>query len=334
MNFKKGLVSCTIFAFLLTTPVLAKTEEVLITGKGIGITLNSEGAMVTETAQIENEHNQSVSPAKDGGIKKGDVITQAGGEKIKSVSDLQNVLQKNKGETIFVKVNRGGAELTLKLKPVLSYDGQYRLGIWTKDAAAGIGTLTYYDPKTKNFGALGHGITDSQTGALIEIDGGEVLNSTIVSLKKGEKGKPGELNGIFGENEKPIGTVEKNTPCGIFGEMTLPETENAQSIKVGSREDVRVGKAYILANVTGTKTEKFEIEISRIPSWTGDLTKGMVIEITDDKLLSKTGGIVRGMSGSPIVQSGRLVGAVTHVFVNDPTKGYGIFIEDMMSYGA
>ena len=258
MKFKKTLSFCAVFAMLLTTPALAKTKEVLITGRGIGITLNSRGAMVSQTAVIDDDKNNSVSPAKDGGIKKGDVIVMAGGEEVKSVSDLQKILQKTKGKDILIKVNRGGADITLKLKPVLSYDGQYRLGLWVKDAAAGIGTLTYYNPETKEFGALGHGITDSATGSLIDASGGEVLSSTIVSLEKGEKGKPGELNGVFGEDSSPIGTVSKNTPCGIFGEMTLPETQNAQSIKVGEKKDVRIGKAYILANVEGEKTEKFE----------------------------------------------------------------------------
>ncbi len=333
MKFKKSLSFCAVFAMLLTTPVLAQTKEVLITGRGIGITLNSRGAIVSQTAQIDDSENNPASPAKDGGIEKGDIIVMADGEEVTSVTDLQKILQKSKGKEIFVKVNRGGAIITLKLKPVLSHDGEYRLGLWVKDSSAGIGTMTYYDPETNDFGALGHGITDSVSGALVEIDGGEVLSSHIVSLEKGEKGKPGELNGVLGEDSEKIGTVSKNTSCGVFGKMNLPENEidKAQSIKVGKREDVRLGKAYILANVEDNKTEKFEIEISRIPAFTGDLTKGMEIKITDKKLIDKTGGIVRGMSGSPIVQSGRLIGAVTHVFINDPTRGYGIFIEDMFN---
>ncbi len=333
MQFKKVLFSVTATALLLTTPVLAKPNQVLITGQGIGITLNSEGAMVTETAQIETKDNKILSPAESGGIKKGDVITEINGKKIKSVDDLHTALSDIKDKAVMAKVVRGDAEIPLKLNPVLASDGKYRLGVWAKDAATGIGTLTYYEPESGSFGALGHGITDSISGKLIGIEDGKVSKATIVALKKGEKGAPGELQGVFCHDDRLIGTIKENTACGIFGTMKLSEEDcgKAQSIKIGSKADVRVGKAYILANIEGEKTEKFEIEIIDIPSFTGDITKGMVIQITDKKLLEKTGGIVRGMSGSPIVQSGRLVGAVTHVFLNDPTRGYGIFIENMLT---
>lgn len=332
MHFKKFLTSVFSFAFILSASVCASEQSVLISGRGIGITLNSQGAMVTELAQIELLEGGEKSPAKSGGIKKGDVITRIDDTEIHSVDGLNKALEELKGDSVMIKVRRGQADIILKIKPVLDKGGKYRLGIWAKDAAAGIGTLTFYDPQTGEFGALGHGITESSTGALIKIEGGEVLSSTIVAAQKGKKGEPGELQGVFGEGDNPIGTIEKNTECGIFGTMSLSEEEmeNAQSIRVGSRSDVREGKAYILANVEGNKTEKFEIEICKIPVFTGDKTKGMVIKITDKNLIKKTGGIVRGMSGCPIVQDGRLVGAVTHVFVNDPTTGYGIFIEDMM----
>ncbi|MBE7011761.1 MAG: SpoIVB peptidase [Ruminococcaceae bacterium] len=333
MQFKKVLLPFCLIALTLTTPVLAENKEVIITGQGIGITLNSEGAMVTETAKIETNDNRTVSPAETGGMRKGDVITEINGEKIKSVSDLHRVLSKTKEKAVMARVKRNGNEIPLKLKPVLASDGEYRLGVWAKDATTGIGTLTYYEPQSGSFGALGHGICDSASGKLVEIEGGEISRATMVALNKGEKGRPGELQGIFSDADKPIGTIEKNTCCGIFGKIELPQEEiqNSQSIKVGTKADVRVGKAYILANIEGEKTEKFEVEIIDIPAFTGDITKGMVIKITDKRLLEKTGGIVRGMSGSPIVQSGRLVGAVTHVFVNDPTQGYGIFIENMLA---
>lgn len=201
-----------------------------------------------------------------------------------------------------------------------------------KECTLGIGTLTFFDPETGDFGALGHGIADA-CGTVLRINGGEVLSASVVAVKKGEKGNPGELQGIFLKDQKSLGEIKQNTPCGIFGKMTMPqeEMENCQKIKVGTKDDVRIGKAYILANTKDSHCEKFEIEITKIPVFTGDKTKGMVIKITDKTLLAKTGGIVRGMSGCPIVQSGRLVGAITHVFVNDPTLGYGIFIEDMLA---
>ncbi len=332
MNFKKILVSAYTAVSVLSLWVFATPESVLISGQGIGITLNSQGVMVTDTAQIETQNGKAESPAKSGGIKKGDIITKINGEKIGSVKDLSKALSEAEDNAVMVEAQRGESRITLKIKLKKDKTGTPRMGLWTKDAAAGIGTLTFYDPATGDFGALGHGITESTSGALIKINGGEVLTSTIVAVQKGEKGNPGELQGVFGENDKAVGVVKKNTDCGIFGNMELSEgeLEKTKEIKIGSRADVRVGKAYILANIEGNATDKFEIEICKIPVFSGDKTKGMVIKITDKRLLDKTGGIVRGMSGCPIVQSGRLVGAITHVFVNDPTMGYGIFIEDML----
>lgn len=327
MRLKKNISATLCAAIILLFSSVASAQTVLINGKGIGITLNSRGATVTDFCDISGE-----SPAKRGGIQKGDIITKLNDTQINCVDDLKKALEKSKG-AVMLEIQRNDSKITLKVKPQPSENGNPCLGIRAKDAVAGIGTLTFYDPETKSFGALGHGITDSTSGSLIKIDGGEVLSSTIISVKKGQKGSPGELVGIFGENDEPIGEIEKNTICGIFGEITLSEDEilEAQSIKTGTKADVRIGKAYIMANINGTKSEKFEIEICKIPVFSGDKTKGMVIKITDDSLLSKTGGIVRGMSGSPIVQNGRLVGAVTHVFVSDPTMGYGIFIEDMLA---
>lgn len=333
MKTGKFTVSLLFAVTLAVSTVFAGVDTVIITGQTVGITLNSEGAMVAEVAEIKTKDGKTVSPAKDGGIRKGDVIISVSGKPVHGVDDLHDAVSAAGDKSVLTELMRDGTKITTTLKPVLSEDGSYRLGIWAKDAAAGIGTLTFYDPETGNFGALGHGIADSGSGMLMDIKDGEVLSSTIVSVEKGEKGEPGELKGVFGEGDTALGTIEKNTVCGIFGNMTLPEdkAKEGQSIKIGTREDVREGKAYILANIEGSKTEKYEIEIVNIPVFTGDITKGMVIKITDKDLLSKTGGIVRGMSGSPIVQSGRLVGAVTHVFVNDPTSGYGIFIEDMLN---
>ncbi len=332
---KKGkfTVSLLFAVTLMVSTVSASVDTVIITGQTVGITLNSEGAMVAEIAEIKTKDGKTVSPAKDGGVKKGDVITSVNGKSVHGVDDLHDAVSSAEDKSVLVELMRDGTKIRTTLKPALAEDGSYRLGIWAKDAAAGIGTLTFYDPETGNFGALGHGIADSASGFLMDIEDGEVLSSTIVSVEKGAKGEPGELKGVFGEGDTALGIIKKNTECGIFGNMTLPEdkVKEGQSIKIGTRDDVREGKAYILANIEGSKTEKYEIEIVSIPVFTGDITKGMVIKITDKDLLSKTGGIVRGMSGSPIVQSGRLVGAVTHVFVNDPTSGYGIFIEDMLS---
>ncbi len=333
MHLKKFFASAFSVLAVLSISVQAAPDTVLINGQGIGITLNSGGVMVTDMSEIETSTGKEESPAQRGGIRKGDIITKIDGADVNCISALHEALSRIENRAVMVELYRGDSKITLRVKPIADKDGKYRLGLWARDAAAGIGTLTFYDPETGNFGALGHGITENTTGTLLRIEDGEVLTSTIVAIQKGKKGQPGELQGIFGEDDKPIGYVERNTNCGIFGKMELPQTEMAktQSIKVGGSRDVREGKAYILANTEGKNVEKFEIEICSIPVFSSDKTKGMVIRITDKKLLQKTGGIVRGMSGCPIVQSGRLVGAVTHVFVNDPTKGYGIFIEDMLS---
>jgi stage IV sporulation protein B len=210
-------------------------------------------------------------------------------------------------------------------------DGSFKIGAWVKDAASGIGTLTFYDPDSKSFAALGHGICDTETGELLTIGNGQILASSIVSIDKGEKGIPGELNGIFKDDSPILGEIKSNNNCGIFGTSESDLLSTANRIPVAARDEVKPGSAYILANIEGNKIEKFNIEIIRIMPKAISSQKGMIIRITDEKLISKTGGIVQGMSGSPILQNGRIVGAVTHVFVNDPTRGYGIFIENMLA---
>ena len=211
-------------------------------------------------------------------------------------------------------------------------DNRYHLGLWVRDNTAGIGTLTFYDPESNVFAALGHGITDIDTGTLMSVSTGEILESEILDIKKGRQGIPGELRGVFVENENKLGEITSNTQSGIYGRLyenslaRLPQ----KAYPIGVRSQVQTGKASILANVDGKKVEEFEILIEKINRQNTNGTKGMIIRIVDPKLLEMTGGIVQGMSGSPIIQNGVLVGAVTHVLVNDPTRGYGIFIEFML----
>jgi stage IV sporulation protein B len=204
--------------------------------------------------------------------------------------------------------------------------------LWVRDSTAGIGTLTFYEPETLNFGALGHGITDIDTGILMASSSGEILESSILGIKKGTQGSPGELKGVFIEDEKRLGIIKMNTESGIYG--TLTENGEKKATKrlypIGLRSEVQEGPAVILSNIDGNSVKEYDVEIERVSRQNVNGTKGMIIRITDESLLKATGGIVQGMSGSPIIQNGKLVGAVTHVLVNDPAKGYGIFIEAMV----
>lgn len=326
MKLKRVICSLSIVFSMFSSTLIVYGKNVIITGESIGITLNTSGTIVAKVTE-ENSDPQNTEE-----IQKGDIIVKVNGEKVKDTYEIAEALAQSNGENIITTVNRNGVEISMEVTPVLNADGSYHPGVWARDGVSGIGTLTYYDPQNGEFGALGHAVSNSTTGKPLEICGGKIAKAEIVSLKKGEKGNPGELSGLFSKDALAFGTVEKNTACGIFGKLTnsVEQNEAAREIKTGTKADVREGKAYILTCVEGSQSEKFEIEIVDIPKFGGDVTKGMVIEITDNKLLEKTGGIVRGMSGSPIVQGGRLVGAVTHVFVNNPKMGYGIFIEDML----
>ncbi len=311
----------------------SESETLLIPGgQAIGVTLFTNGVLVVDVSDVVASSGKHLSPAKDAGLKSGDLIEVFNGTKISTVKDLNTAINKSSGQKSSITVNRQGSTRDILITPIESKsDGKFKIGAFVKDAASGIGTLTFYNPKTMEFGALGHGISDSETNQLISISKGDVLPSSIVSVEKGSKGIPGELNGIFDENETPLGTIKENTESGIFGISENGFSSESEALPILSRDEVKLGSAYIISSIEGRNAQKYQIEILKIMPKAFSPQKGMVIEITDESLLQKTGGIVRGMSGSPIIQDGKLVGAVTHVFVNDPSRGYGIFIENMLS---
>ncbi len=309
------------------TPAAAvqKTPERLVpVGHTIGIKLFADGVVVIGLAQVETTHGLR-APGADCGLQVGDVIEEANGTQVESSEQFARLLQC--GGVVELGANRDGEELTLSATPVADDDGTYRLGAWIRDSMAGIGTVTFYDPQTGQFGALGHGVTDGDTGLLLPLLNGAVMASKVKAVKIGSVGAPGQLRGEF-DLTHDMGTVTANTEQGVFGCIENCEMTNKPAIPVASRDEVREGNAVIYANVNGDQVEEYDIEIVKILDPTG--AQNLLLRVTDQELIAKTGGIVQGMSGSPIIQNGKLVGAVTHVLVNDPTKGYGILIENML----
>ena len=308
-----------------------KQTKVVPCGNSIGVKLFTDGIIVVDVAEFESADGKMASPCKNKNIKAGDIIKKINDTRPNKISDLSEIVSSSDGR-VSLELSRNGKTIKQTIIAKSSKDdGRYKLGLMVRDSASGIGTLTFYNPDTKKYGALGHGISDNDTGSLLPVASGEILPSSIISVEKGIPGKPGELRGSF-IGDKKIGTVSSNCDSGLFGDLQPRLLKNkADAIEIAGKSEVKTGKAYILSNVSGNKVEKFNINILKVSHQTNSDTKGMVIKITDPRLLDITGGIVQGMSGSPIIQNDKLIGAVTHVFVNDPTRGYGIFIENMLA---
>lgn len=324
-------VSILILLLFSACPTSVAAKLLVPVGKTVGITAELKGISVINTAEFETVDGKALSPAKNAGIKAGDIILQINGKDVNSAEELSSVTNKTEGEPVTVSFLRNGSLKTVELKAEKnSDDGKYCIGIWIKDSASGIGTLTYFDPETYVFGALGHGMCTQDR--LTEINGGSLLNAEIASVRRGEKGTPGELVGVFSESSSRLGEITLNTASGIFGKLTDDSERYAlnKALEAAERSEIREGAATVISNIQDGQSEEFDIEIEKINKDKND-AKCMIIKITDPTLIEKTGGIVQGMSGSPILQNGKLIGAITHVFVNDPTRGYGIFIENMLA---
>ena len=308
-------------------------EHVLVPGgHSVGVRMNVKGVLVVGLEELETTDGDYVNPGLDAGLQIGDNIMEIDGIKVNNAREVKEVINKIKDD-VKLKVKRKDDIVNVKVTPIQSADDElYKIGVWVKDKTAGIGTLTFYDPTSHLFGALGHAITDPETGTVLSVAQGELLNSKVQSVKQGKAGSPGEIKGIFYESDSPLGKLAINTEYGIFGE-TYSDITNPiyqQPLQIGYQNEIKKGPAYILTTLEGDKIEKYSIEIEKINHQTKADTKSMVIKVTDKRLLEKSGGIIQGMSGSPIIQNNKLIGAVTHVFVNDPQKGYGIFIEWML----
>jgi stage IV sporulation protein B len=309
------------------------SQQVIASGAPIGIKLKTNGIIIINISGVILDDGTRVSPAETAGLLTGDVLLKAGGKNLSNIRDLLNVVESSNGKPINITYKRQDVLYNSTITPIKSgEDDQYRVGIWVRDSSAGIGTLTFVDPANKVYGALGHGITDIDTGSLLQVGSGQLLKSSIDGVKKGLRGAPGELEGEFLNNPNIVGDIELNCDFGVFGKLNGdPKKENwGRLMQIGSHSTVRIGRATILACIRDNIIDEYEIEIQRIAKTDLSSTKNMVIRITDQRLLDSTGGIVQGMSGSPILQDGRLIGAVTHVFINDPMRGYGVFIESML----
>ena len=287
-------------------------------GHTVGIKLFSRGVVVVKLTD-------GGTPARECGLRTGDVIVKCGGNAVTSTEQFQSLLQKSGGSASNLQIERAGDSVTLSVEPSRNDQGVYCIGAWVRDSMAGIGTMTFYDPATGVFGALGHGITDTDTALLMPFSNGSVLPSTVKAVKKGEAGAAGELRGDF-DLTRDLGQLYANTSSGIFGTLDTAGLRDDGAIPVGQ---AKAGPAVIRSNVQGDEVAEYEIEILKVVPTAGD-GRDMVISVTDPGLIAVTGGIVQGMSGSPILQDGKIVGAVTHVLLNEPKKGYGILIDHML----
>ena len=307
--------------------------ELIACGETIGIELKTKGVLVLGTGEVVIENGVKIAPSKER-LFTGDSILSINGELITSKEDMVEELSSNKGEEIKLDVLREGQMLTQVIKPEKSIkDGKYKVGIWVRDSTQGIGTITYINPEKMTFGALGHGITDIDTSMLIPIAEGIITNANIINIKKGDKGEPGEIEGTLAKDEEDLmGTLNLNTNKGVFGQITKKDCEllDRRVYSVAFEQEVKEGNALVLTNIDGKGIKEYNIEIKKIYYNGLESAKGMIVEITDERLLNITNGIVQGMSGSPIIQNDKIIGAITHVFVQNPRKGYGVYIEDML----
>lgn len=326
-------VECRLFGVipLKTVKVIpVDTQMVYASGSPVGIYMETEGVLIIDSGEIRNAEGILQSPAEHI-VQPGDYIRKVDGEVLESKKQLIKMVNENQGTPMEMEVMRNNERIMISLTPIQTEDGSYKLGLWVRDNIQGIGTLTYID-ESGRFGALGHGISDVDTGEQLNIEQGELYDARILSVQKGTSGSPGELRGIIDyQDYLKLGEISKNTANGITGRLHTGKGAalHREAYEITLKQDLQTGPAHILSDV-GDGVKEYDIEIVKIDRNAKDSNKSFVIQVTDPELLSKTGGIVQGMSGSPIIQNGKIAGAVTHVLVNDPARGYGIFIENML----
>ena len=322
---KKSKIVAFILILVLTVSVIPanaqsnEAKKVILGGTPFGLKIFTNGVII-----IEIDDNNS--PAKKAGLKVNDIITKANDTTISNNEQLKEIIENSDGEPINLTLTRDERVMTKSITPVLDNNMNYVAGMWIRDSTAGIGTVTYFDYNNHTFGALGHGICDKDTKMLMPLKNGEIMTATISNFTKGTDGNIGGLNGYFDSSK--FGTITANNDFGIYG--TYETTTNSKIIDVANDEEICIGKASIISTISGTEPKEYDVEITNV-NVTKNSGQNLIIKVTDQELLNKTGGIIQGMSGSPIIQNNKLVGAVTHVFINTPEKGYGISINNMLS---
>lgn len=326
---KKIAISLLLTFAMLVSAQAAEISSLIPIGHTVGIQMSAEGVLVVQLDDVQTADG-AVCPARDAGVAEGDMIVRVNGTQVSSNDDLQEQIALSDGQPVELELVRDGASQTVTVAPCADEDGVYRIGVLARDSMAGIGTLTYVDPETGEYGSLGHGICDSETGVLLPLKEGSLLYSVVGSVQRGEAGEPGALQGEF-VTDSALGTVEENTESGIFGTMTDSSLyASLESVPVASDDEIQTGDAEILSNVEGDTVERYSVQVVKVYPADDEYGRGMMLRVTDQELLDKTGGIVQGMSGSPVLQNGKIIGAVTHVLVNDPTCGYAISIGRML----
>ena len=323
-------LSLNLFDFLsvkdVTVDVIPKTSVIPL-GKAIGMKLYTNGVLVVGMSEIEGK-----KPYEYSGIEAGDTIIEINNEKISNTDELVECVNRSQGKEVEVTYIHEEEEKTVYLEPAKTAENEYKLGLWVRDAAAGVGTLTFYEPSTNSFACLGHGINDVDTSELIDIANGKLVTTNILDIVKGQDGIPGEIRGSIDYGEE-LGQIEKNTDFGVYGKVTNANKlyrASTKAVEVANRNEIKTGKAEILCELENGKTESYEIEIQKLFLENNQNNKSMLIKITDEELIEKTGGIIQGMSGAPILQNGKFIGAVTHVLVNDAKVGYAVFADLMI----
>lgn len=321
-KIKKTSILLLVSLFIFPISTYAYSDKIYASGENIGISINTNGVLVVGSYEING-----IDLCKESGIKKGDIILEINNKKISTIDEMVKEISLNDTNTVSVKFERNGKIYNTNMTIIKDNNNIYKTGLYVKDSITGIGTLTYIDPNTKLFGALGHEVTDSTTGIMLEVKEGEIFSSKVTSIDRSTTGEPGSKNAKLNISDKK-GHIEENTTKGIFGKYNS-DIKVDTLYKVASTSDIKLGSAMILTVTEDEKIEKYEIEILKINKDEKDL-KNLLFEIKDKELLEKTGGVVQGMSGSPIIQGDYIIGAVTHVVVNQPNRGYGIFIKTML----
>lgn len=320
-----------IFVKEVDVDILPKSTVIPV-GTMAGVKLYTNGVLVVGMSEIEGIDNKKYKPYENTGIEEGDTIIQINEKEIVSTEELIETINESKGNNLNIKYIHDEETKQCSMVPVETDQNEYKIGLWVRDSAAGVGTVTFYEPEIKSFGALGHGITDIDTEELINIASGEFITTRIINITKGEAGSPGKIQGSIYE-QKNIGTISKNSKFGIYGKVDNVSNlglDAAKQMEVALREEIKTGKATILCTLDNQGPQEYEIEIEKIYTENNYDNKSMKIKVTDERLIEKTGGIIQGMSGSPIIQDGKFVGAVTHVLVNNPLSGYAVFGDIML----